>query len=255
MKKLVIWSLFDSGNGSYKKVADELEHIENYSIGLDIEKKNSHFINLNLADYSYLFGDDVMIKTLEKLPKPDLIIASPPCESWSVASAMKDGNASWKQERGDSLFEPQVPLSRFTIRGYKDFEGHAYSFENKIVNRINGELTIYNTVKIINHFKPKYYIIENPAFGRIWDYIEDILGFKIPYDNLCYYSDYGFPIMKPTKFKSNLNLNFKTKKTEGTIKWENHVKDYNGRSLIPEKLVFEIFEKVYKNCLYEEEKV
>lgn len=257
MRKMIIWSLFDSGNGSYKKVADKLEHIENYSIGLDIEKKNSHFINLNLADYSYLFGDDVMIKTLESLPKPDLIIASPPCESWSVASAMKNGNASWKQEKGDSLFEPQNPLSRFTIRGYKDYEPSnvQFKYDKSFINRINGELCTYNTIKIIKHFKPKYYIIENPATSRIWDYIEDILGFKIPYDNLCYYSDYGFPIMKPTKFKSNLNLDFKTKRTSGTTKWENHVGNYNGRSLIPEKLVLEIFDKMSRNYLYEEEKI
>ena len=30
---------------------------------------------------------------LDKLEPPDVILASPPCESWSVASAMKGGNA------------------------------------------------------------------------------------------------------------------------------------------------------------------
>ena len=77
-------------------------------MGLDIENKNSHFINLNLADYSYMFGNNKMYDTLDRLPKPDLIIASPPCESWSVASAMNSGNACWKRERtDDSLFDPQ----------------------------------------------------------------------------------------------------------------------------------------------------
>ncbi len=83
MKK-VVWALFDSGNGCYKRSADEIEEIEIYSIGLDIENKNSHFINLNLADYSRLFGNNQLFETLDKLPHPDLIIASPPCESWSV---------------------------------------------------------------------------------------------------------------------------------------------------------------------------
>ena len=94
-----------------------------FSVGLDIENKNNHFIHLNLADYSYLFGDNKLYETLDKLPHPDLIIASPPCESWSIASHMIMGNACWKQERDDeSLFTPQTPLSPFTIRDYHEYE-------------------------------------------------------------------------------------------------------------------------------------
>ena len=44
-----------------------------------------------------MFGDNKLFDELDKLPKPDLIIASPPGERWSVASAMWGGNASWKQ--------------------------------------------------------------------------------------------------------------------------------------------------------------
>lgn len=98
MDKMIAWGLFDSGNGCYAKGVKELNseglcNIEIYSIGIDIENKNHHFINLNLADYGRLFGDNTLFNTLDKLPKPDLIIASPPCESWSNASAMDRGNA------------------------------------------------------------------------------------------------------------------------------------------------------------------
>src|SRR5699024_137218 len=88
---MIVWALFDSGNGSYTKVVEKYfrDEIEIYPIGMDIENKNNHFINLDLADYGCLFGDNKMYDTLDKLPKPDLIIASPPCESWSVASAMR----------------------------------------------------------------------------------------------------------------------------------------------------------------------
>src|SRR5699024_3212529 len=90
---MIVWALFDSGNGSYTKVVEKYfrNEIEIYPIGIDIENKNDHFINLDLADYSYLFGDNKLYDALDKLPKPDLIIASPPCESWSVASAMRGG--------------------------------------------------------------------------------------------------------------------------------------------------------------------
>ena len=247
---MIIWALFDSGNGSYTKVAKNIPGVEIYPIGLDIEKKNDHFINLDLSDYSYLFGDNKLIDTLSELPHPDLIIASPPCESWSVASAMKDGNASWKQEKGDSLFEPQIPLSRFTIRSYKDYEPSnvQFKYDRSFVNRINGELCTYNTIKIIKHFKPKYYIIENPATSRIWDYIEGIIGFDIPYDNLTYYNNYGFQISKATKFKSNIDLKLKCERTPNEIKF-NQVVGYNTRSNIPSDLVKEMFDKVSKEMI------
>lgn len=246
---MIVWGLFDSGNGSYFKAAEKMEDVELYSIGLDIENKNSHFINLDLADYSYHFTKkNNIIDTLNKLPKPNLIIASPPCESWSVASAMKDGNACWKQEKGDSLFEPQTPLSRFTIRDYKDFERYQFKPEKQLITRINGELTIFHTIQIIKRYKPEVYIIENPAFSRIWEYIERILGFHIEYENLTYYNNYDYPIQKPTRFGSNIDLQLKKHHflSEGNIQtmgWS-----YNERSNIPEKLVIDIFSKV-KNYL------
>lgn len=241
MEQLIIWALFDSGNGCYKKVADNMPNVELYSIGLDIESKNDHFINLNLGDYSHIFGDTTLIDELAKLPHPDLIIASPPCESWSVASAMKGGNASWKQETGDSLFSSQTPLSRFTIRGHKDYETVQFKFEKSLINRINGELCTFNTIKIIKHFKPKYYIIENPATSRMWEYIENIIGFDIPYDNLTYYNNYGYELKKPTKFKSNIDLKLKREHIHVGHSMPEVMSGYNNRSNIPEKLVENIF--------------
>ena len=98
MKQMTVWALFDSGNGSYTKGVQALNdseetNIDIYPVGIDIEGKNEHFISLDLADYGRLFGDNKMFETLDQLPRPDLIIASPPCESWSNASAMDQGNA------------------------------------------------------------------------------------------------------------------------------------------------------------------
>src|SRR5699024_846022 len=109
-----------------------------------------------------------LYNTLDSLPKPNVIMASPPCESWSVASAMKNGNACWKQEKGDSLFEPQLPLSRFTIRDYQDYDNYQYIPERQIITRINGELTAFNMIQIIKKYNPSIYIIENPSSSRLW---------------------------------------------------------------------------------------
>lgn len=49
---MIVWALFDSGNGCYSQAAKNFPEIELYSIGLDKEHKNDHFINLNLATYS-----------------------------------------------------------------------------------------------------------------------------------------------------------------------------------------------------------
>ena len=245
---MIVWALFDSGNGCYKRSADEIDDIEIYSIGLDIENKNNHFINLNLADYSRLFGDNTLFNTLDKLPQPDLIIASPPCESWSVASAMKNGNACWKREDvSDSLFEPQTPLSRFTVRNYTDYDGTQFKQDKSLIKLINGELCAFNTVEIIKKYNPKYYIIENPAHGRLWEYVDKILGFKIPFDNFTYYNNYDYPISKPTKFKSNVKLNLKSENIPNDVIFNSGFSsDYNERSNIPKKLVDEIFSKILK---------
>ena len=212
---------------------------------MDIENKNNHFIPLNLADYSRLFGDNTLFDTLDQLPHPDLIIASPPCESWSNASAMDRGNACWKQERGDGLFEPQIPLSKFTVRYASDFENYQFHPDKQLMKRINGELCAFNTVEIIKRYKPKFWIIENPAHGRLWPYIEDIIGFRIPYKNLARYNNYDYPLQKRTIFGSNIELNLKNKIIKQDIEWKNFSKSYNERSNIPEKLVSEIFKKIY----------
>jgi|SRR5690625_130253 len=243
---MITWALFDSGNGSYTKVVNKhfKGRVEIYPIGIDIENRNNHFIHLNLADYSYLFGDNKLFDTLDKLPRPNLIIASPPCESWSVASAMRGGNASWKQEEGDSLFSPQIPLSRFTIRGKSDYKGYQFKYDRSFLNRINGELTIYNTIKIIKKYNPEVYIIENPAHGRMWEYIDDIIEFEIPYDNLTYYNNYDYPIRKPTKFASNIKLSLKKEDIKNETKFNELCRKggaYNARSNIPEQLVKDIF--------------
>lgn len=251
--KMTVWALFDSGNGSYTKGVKALDaNIDIYPIGIDIERKNNHFINLNLADYSRLFGNNTLFGTLDKLPKPDLIIASPPCESWSNASAMDRGNACWKQEQGDSLFQPQEPLSIFTIRDHKDYDRYQFYPNKQLMKRINGELCVFNTVEIIKRYKPKYWIIENPAHGRIWQYIERVLGFEIPFENHTRYNNYDdYPISKPTRFSGNIELNLKNEKKPNDIKFQDWTKSYNERSNIPQSLVCEIFEKVYKEFMSE----
>lgn len=251
---MIVWALFDSGNGSYTKGVKDLNDkglcdIEIHPIGIDIEHKNSHFINLNLADYSRLFGDNTLFDTLDRLPRPDLIIASPPCESWSNASAIPNGNACWKKEDlSDSLFEPQREPSPFTIRSNSDYEQayNNYKYDRQFMKRVNGELCVFNTIEIIKRYEPEFFIIENPASGRIWRYIEEVIGFELPFKNPTRYNNYGYPIQKPTKFASNLDLQLNNETNKPEVTWRDLSTSYNERSNIPQELVKEIFTKVYK---------
>lgn len=241
---MVIWALFDSGNGCYKQVGDTIDEIEIYSVGLDVENKNSHFLNQNLADYSRLFGSKDLWNSLDTLPKPDLIIASPPCESWSVASAMYEGNACWKREQLTDWEESRKEISPFTIRDIDDYDGYQYNPLTQVIKRVNGELCALNLTEIIRRYKPKYWVIENPELSKIWEYLPRVLGFELPFENKVRYSNYGYEIDKPTRFSSNVWLNLDYARRVKTEKNFKDIRGYNERSNIPLELVREIFTQI-----------
>lgn len=245
-----IWGLFDSGNGCYQKAVNAYnsQNMGGYhniiSIGIDREYKNDHFVNQDLSVNS-LYNPTALFHKLDQLDKPDLILASPPCESWSVASAMKDGNACWKKETDMvvSLFDDGYKeASKFTIRNHKDYDNYQFKYDRSFLTRINGEMCCYNTIQIIKRYKPRIFVIENPAFGRIWEYIERVIGFNLPYQNLTYYSAYGYDLQKQTRFSSNVDLKLLTDRVNGKIKLKNTHR-YNTRSDIPQELIFDILRR------------
>ena len=243
-----IWGLFDDGNGCYRQAVDEYnmnvggQHTIT-SIGI-----GDACINKDLA-INTLHKPNALWEQLDKLDKPDVILASPPCESWSVASAMKGGNACWKKEKDMTinLFGEYEQGSKFTIRNHIDYENYQFKYDKSFLTRINGEMCIYNTLKIIERYKPKVFVIENPAYGRIWEYIANVIGFNIPYENLTYYNNYGYPVQKSTKFGSNINLKLRNKRIKGKIElkhYNNGGNRYNTRSNIPIDLV----KSILKEC-------
>ncbi len=112
------------------------------------------------------------------------------------------------------------------------------------MQRINGELTAFNLVCILARYRPSVFVIENPRSSRLWEYIEDVLGINIPYENNTYYAHYDYPLAKPTRFKSNINLGLISNYTRGSMLMKDFSKDYNVRSQIPLKLIHHIYDKV-----------
>ncbi len=105
-KRIIIWALYDDAESSYKNAVQKYfkdEDIEVHSVGInDVHFAKSdrffyHRIDLSLNNFN-------LISDLEKIKKefgqPNIILASPPCESWSGADCAgkmvrkidKDGN-------------------------------------------------------------------------------------------------------------------------------------------------------------------
>jgi hypothetical protein len=261
----VVWALFDSGTGSYKKALSKyFPDYEVYSVGVDMLHENrADFLELDLACNDSYFGGNTLFNELDKLPEPDVIIASPPCESWSNASAIQGGNVNWYDS--DATFKDGSKWhSKFTIRSSKQLAhardvNHAHNiptFEDSARNRLNGEACALNTICIIEHYQPESWIIENPMTSKIWYYFEDIVDFR-GIKNKTRYNNYddNFP-QKPTIFYSNkeLNLdnsinkarNYLGKRGGGRQLGDGSIgiTNYNNRSAIPELLIKTIFENI-----------
>lgn len=180
-----------------------------------------------------------MIKELNSLPKPDIILASPPCESWSGADC------------GGKMFRSIDEKGAWFIMNKKYYDEYNKTchpvkrryFEQKEAGRILGESTIGATIKIINHYKPKVWVIENPLTSKTWDFQKyhwDFHGVL----NKTYYSSYDSSFSpKPTIFKSNIKLNLKSEKLSGN---KDHMArgSYSKRSSIPKELIKDLISQI-----------
>jgi site-specific DNA-cytosine methylase len=264
MKKLVIWALFDSGNGCYRQAVEKYfsDVFEIYSIGLDKEAKHTHFISLNLADTSELFGNSQLFETLDTLPAPTILLASPPCESWSNATNIKDGSIYWKRPVTRNLFgETRThDFALVTKREFYTKTQHWISNPNYVrvlFSRVNGELCAVNTSRIIERYQPKIFVIENPSYGKLWRYYQHVLNFS-GIKNIVCYNDYDENFsQKPTCFYSNVDLHLKvaqyrqsaftiSNSKKARARHQKVISGYNNRSNIPLSLIKEILE----HCLF-----
>lgn len=149
-----------SGTESFSKVARERGH-KTFTVDLDLSFKPDLCI-------------DILKLTLEDLPKefrnPDVIWASPPCTTFSVASIRH----YWKDGR---------PKNEATLRGLAIIE---------------------KTLWIIEELKPKFWILENPR-GMLR---KQAIMKGLKRDTVTY-CQYGTKIQKPTDLWNNLDHAFK----------------------------------------------
>lgn len=254
MSKLVCWALFDSETGDYMSTVNKhfADKIDIYGVGLSHYGKNTdHYVNFDLADFGELFGGaNIGEKLLKLLPKPDIVVASPPCESWSYLTTINNGNLHWKRYASKLFPENKV----FQLQDIDVQSGFVKNNGIKtFYTRINGELCHQNTWEIIKKAKPKVFMVENPvnySWEYIKKYVKDLPEFHM---NFLIYSAYDPKHFSPKReiFASNIKLKLRDygiKNNGNAIKGTEDKngfisKDYGTRSKIPELALKEFFEQ------------
>jgi site-specific DNA-cytosine methylase len=161
---------------------------------------------------------DILDFDINKLPwKPDVIWASPPCETFSVASI----GHHWTG--GSRAYIPKTEKAE------------------------QGQLYVQKALDIIRKLKPKYWFIENPrGVLRKMPYMQDH-----PYRHTVSYCQYGDTRMKPTDIWTNCK-EWKPRAIckngspchvaapRGSRTGTQGIKTYYDRSRVPQELCLEI---------------
>jgi len=145
--------------------------------------------------------EDIMIWNYKQFPKGyfDIVTASPVCLWWSQLRHCRKGSLDKKLGR------------KLTA---EDIENDIIEFGIPMVEKV---------FEIIDYFKPKFYIIENPQTGRMKEYINDLIPF-VDID----YCQYGLPYKKRTRFWTNIPIKPKLchSKCSQLVAIPNDSKDY-----------------------------
>lgn len=206
MKKLVVWDLFGGGQHSVRNALKDESIFDIYTFDIT-QPLDDHCISVNLGNVNKVLS---VIKE-RNIPNPDIIVASPLCQSFSAILSMKNGGtAGWDIKNG-----------KMTIRDYESFALNANKFILKSSYKhyaqcaqLGGDC-LYTTMKLIDMYKPKCWYIENPKNSLIWRLLGQLYtDYKLLNDyrtmdiwmNDTYYGNYGDLMPKPTTFCSNMNL-------------------------------------------------
>jgi len=203
MKKLNTIELF-SGTGSFSKIAKKLGH---NIFRVEIDK----YFDAELHK-------DILQVSEKDLPKNiDILWASPPCTSFSVASI----GSSWCGE-----------------------------YHPKRVETALGMAYVLKTIYLINKLKPKYWFIENPR-----GVLRKMAFMDNSYRRTITYCQYGDDRMKPTDIWTNFT-GWKSKPPckngdkchtaapRGSKTGTQGLKNAKDRSVIPPEIFQEIFNQL-----------
>ena len=227
MNKIVVWDLFGGTQNSIYNCLKENNNYIVYTFDLTTETRNEHYkVDItNNKSFNKLIQDN-------NIPMPNIITASPPCDSFSIALNPK----IWLAGDTSLVMKTKVFWSS-QIGPYRQY----LKWDKQLNKALAGSACITATINIIERYKPKCWYIENPKTSLLWKYLFLNLGVSYGYNNIAVYGCYGYPTPKPTKFYSNVELHLKQHNVKTKINFGNV--DYKQRSSIPNDLLTEIFQK------------
>ena len=178
------------------------------------------------SDYESSFKPDYAVDILKfdtsKIPfKLDIIWASPPCETFSVASL----GHHWTGGKG-----AYIPKTEASIKGQE---------------------YVKKAIAIINEMKPKYWVIENPrGMLRKMPFMQELEKYR----NTVTYCQYGDTRMKPTDIWTNIpwtprpmcknGMPCHISAPRGSSTGTQGIKTYKDRSRVPGELCQEILNAI-----------
>lgn len=227
-----ILALFDDGGQSVKKALPDCDVV---SVGIT---DKATVLKMDLTDIAN-------IKTLKKMHKTkpfDLLMASPPCESWSFATASKGGNAyRFKDTLAIKTFE------QWQENTYNNVRRNVERCDKKLPEMYfrylktatNGDLTAHFVVECISELQIPF-VIENPKSSMIWDKLTR-LGLEFVKNEATYCAYDNARSLKPTGFAMPFAIPLKTDRCATVImKNEKGRNDGSERANIPELLIKDI---------------
>ena len=198
--KTIVWDLFGGGQNSIFYALKKKRNLEIFTFDVvkPIRKKQ---IILDLSQNN-------IVSKLSKFPKPDIIVSSTLCQSFSCVLNMKGGGTCfWKldKKKNKLVFRTKKEFNKLKSGFTKNLDASTQLFIAKL-----GKKCIDNTISIIQHYKPKYWFIENPKNSLIWKYIElnrkDFYDPQTMFRNEASYGKYGYLTTKSTYFLSNVKM-------------------------------------------------
>lgn len=223
--KYIIWDLFGGGQNSVFNSLKENNLLDKYDVyTFDVTEPTRE------KHYKIDLSQDNIVELFKKFPKPNIIVSSPLCQSFSCVLNMKGGGTCfWKYNK---------KKTKLIFRSKKEFESLKNGFTKNLKANVQlfiaklGKKCIDNTIELIKFYKPKFWYIENPKQSLIWKYIilnrKDFFVDNNFYFNEASYGKYGFFTTKATYFLSNIKMNLLKGKIEPPYKIEeiNGIKYY-----------------------------
>lgn len=253
---MIVWDLFGGSQNSVYQALKDDKRFDIYTFDITKPKRDKQFV-VDLSVETYELVD--LYKFFRTFQTPDIIVASPLCNSFSIALSMKGGgNCCWKLNEDKSLL---IRRSKEEFEKLKGGFTRNQNYDNQKKWADIGECCIINTMFLIDIFKPKYWYIENPKSSLMWKYIQlnwkEFYTHEQPvYYNVCAQGQYGFPTDKKTIICSNVKMNLKDgtlnlkqrarSKYSSGITWglsqiKDNTQEQGARVKIPPTLIQDIF--------------